>query len=259
MANEQSTRTIPSFQRYAALFGAVVIALGFVPVQLTEPSLPSATWFEGLIAVVPLMPISVLTLSTLSDRQLPAVLAAVLAVVFFGIGAVVTVSLASFSGGGMEMVILHGTALTLACSTSTLLASAVGQKTSSIAFGIFVFPVSVGVWSLAVMPIAYASALEVSSGRAFCIAEHSPNENELRSISGLRGLSFYTTRSGYRVGDTWYFHGLLLVEKTGAHGVYNWSPRNMQFQAVERPDLLFANPLTACEPRNEFFQQLGIF
>ncbi|MCZ4350916.1 hypothetical protein O4H61_00160 [Roseovarius aestuarii] len=259
MASEQRTRTTPSFQRHAAIFGAAVIALGFVPVPLTDPSLPRATWFEWMIAVVPLLPLAVLLLSALSHQWLPAAFASLFAMVFWGIGAVVTFVMMALSGGGTEMVILHGVALTLACGTSILLASAIGQKAKSIAFGIFLFPVVVGVWSLAVMPIAYASALEISSGRAFCVGEHSPTENELRSISGLRGLSFYTTRSGNKIGDTWYFHGLLLVEKTGAQGVYNWSPRHMQFQAVERPDLLFANPLAACAPRKEFFQQLGIF
>lgn len=258
MTTERRTRTIHSVQRYAAVFGATIIGFGFIPVPLTDPSLPKATWLEWFIAILPLMPFAILALSIVSRRRIPLVLAVVLALVFFGAGAFATIVLAALSGGGSEMVLLHGTALTLACGTSILLASAVGQKARWVALGVYTLPVLVGVWSLAMIPIAYSSAVEISSGRAFCIGEHSPNENELRSIVGLRGLSFYTTRSGYKIGDTWYFHGLLLVEENSNKGVYNWSPRNMQFQAVERPNLLIVTPSTACQPRKEFFQKLDV-
>lgn len=258
MVTERRARTISSVQRYAALFGAAIIGFGFIPVPLTDPSLPKATWLEWFIAILPLMPFAVLSLSIASRRRIPSVFARVLALVFFCAGAFATLVLMAFSGSGTEMVMLHGTALTLACSTSILLASAVRQKTRSVALGVYTLPVLVGIWSLAMMQIAYSSAVEISSGRAFCIGEHSPSKNELRSISGLRGLSFYTTRSGYKIGDTWYFHGLLLVEENGATDVYNWSPRNMQFKSVERPRLLIATPLTACNPKKYFFQKIGV-
>lgn len=258
MVTERRARTISSVQRYAALFGATIIGFGFIPVPLTDPSLPKATWLEWFIAILPLMPFAVLALSIASRRRIPSVFARILALMFFCAGAFATLVLVAFSGGGTEMVMLHGTALTLACGTSILLVSAVGQKAMSVAFGVYTLPVLVGIWSLAMVPIAYSSAVEIASGRAFCIGEHSPSKNELRSIAGLRGLSFYTTRSGYKIGDTWYFHGLLLVEENGATGVYNWSPHNMQFKSVERPRLLIATPLTACKPKKYFFQKLGV-
>lgn len=226
---------------------------------MTDPSLPKATWFEWLIAVLPLTPLVILTPSVASRRRMPAGFAAALALTFLCAGTLITFVMMALSGGGGEMVILHGTSLTVACATSILLASAVGQKARSVAFVLFMFPVLVGVWSLAMVPLAYSSAVEISSERAFCIGEHSPIKKELPSIAGLRGLSFYTTRSGYKVGDTWYFHGLLLVEDNGATSVYNWSPRNMEFQAVERPNSLIASPFSACEPRKKFLQQLDVF
>lgn len=254
----EDTNILSNAQRYAALVGAVIVALGFVPVPLTNPSLPKATWFEWSIAVLPLLPLAILAVSVVSRRRIPVVFAAILALVFSGAGAFVTILMSALSGGGTEMVILHGTALTIACATSFLLISTVGQKTTLVAFGAFVFPVLVGGWSIAMVPLAYSSAVEVSSSRAFCIGEHSPIQRELGSIIGLRGLSFYTTRSGYKIGDTWYFHGVLLVEEDGGLNVFSWSPSNMSFQVVERPQSLIASPFNACQPKNRFLQELNV-
>ncbi|MEM7076378.1 MAG: hypothetical protein AAF484_14895 [Pseudomonadota bacterium] len=258
MATKRKARTISNVQRYAALFGAAIIAFGFIPVPLTDPSLPEATWFERFIAILPLMPFAVLALSVVSRRKIPVVLAVVLALAFLSAGAFATLVLMALSGGGTELVLLHGTALTLACTTSILLASAVRQTAWSFAFGVYVIPVLVGIWSLAMVPFAYSSAIELSANRAYCIGEHSPIERELSSIFGLRGLSFYTTGSGYKIGDTWYFHGLLLVDDDGDLNAYNWSPRGMRFDAVERPGSLIANPLAACQPRNGFLDELNL-
>jgi len=213
---------------------------------------------EWFIAILPLMPFAVLTLSSVSGRRMPVDLTVVLALVLFLAGAFATLVLAALSGGGTKMVILHGTALTLACTTSILLVSGVSQKARSVAFGVYIFPVLVGVWSLATAPLAYSSAVEASANRAYCIGEHSLIERELRSIFGLRGLSFYTTRSGYRIGDTWYFHGLLLVEDDNGLNVYNWSPRGMRFNVVERPRSLIVSPFAACQPRNRFLEGLSL-
>jgi hypothetical protein len=189
---------------------------------------------------------------------MPVVFAAVLAMVFVSVGAFATVVMVALSGGGTEIVILHGTALTVACAASFLLVSTIGQKAMAVVFGIYIFPVLVGVWSLVVVPVAYSSAVEISSNRAFCVGEHSPTEKELDSIVGLRGLSFYTTRSGYKIGDTWYFHGVLLVEEDGGMNVFNWSPSNMSFQVVERPQSLIASPFNACQPKYRFLQELKV-
>lgn len=258
-STSEDTNIISSSQKITALIGAFIVAFGFIPIPLTDQSLPQATWFEWLIAVLPLLPLAILTLSLVFHRRIPLVFGAALAFWVLCAGAIVALAMMALSGGGKELVILHGTALTLACVTSVLFISRIGQKARQITLGIYAFPVLVGVWSLAMAPLAYSSAIKISSSRAFCIGEHSPITKELSSLFGLRGLSSYTTRSGYKIGDTWYFHGLLLVEDDGDTLVFNWSPRNMEFQAVERPRLLFANPFDACEPRKNFFQKLSLF
>lgn len=248
-----------NIQRYAAFIGAAIVALGFIPVPLVDPSLPKATWFEWTVALLPLMPIAILALSFVVRREMPVVLAAVCASAIFAAGALITFFLMALSGGGTELVVLHGVSLTLACAACILLVSDVGKRAKSMVLSVCLIPVLVGVWSLASAPLAYANAIEISSNRAFCVGEHSPIEKELGSIIGLRGLSFYTTRSGYKIRDTWYFHGLLLVEGDGEIVVYNWSPRYLEFQAVERPQQLIASPFGSCVPRKEFFQELNLF
>lgn len=257
MAAHRRAWIISNFQRYIALLGAVIIALGFAHYPLTEPSLPKANWLEWFIAILPLMPFAILVLSIVSRRRIPVVLAAILAIACLSVGAFVTFVLMALSGGGTAMVLLHGMALTLACTTSILLASALRQRAKSVAFGVYIFPVLVGAWSLAMVPLAYSSAVKASENRSYCIGEHSPVGRELSSIFGLRGLSLYTTRSGYKIGDAWYFHGLLLVEDDSGLNVYNWSPRGMRFDVVERPGALIANPFAACQPRHGFLEKLN--
>ena len=75
---------------------------------------------------------------------------------------------------------------------------------------------------------------------------------------GLRGFSFYTTLSGYKVGDTWYFHGVLLVDGSDGMEVYNWSPQSMNFHELENPGRMLVSPLNACLPREDFLQNLPV-
>jgi len=243
---------------YPALVGAGIIALGFMPIPLTDPILPRATWLEYCISVLPFLPVLILTFASLSNRRIPAVLAIVLALLVAVAGGLLTLFLSAFSGAGTEMVTIHGSTLTIALSTSILLMSACEKMTKTVASSLFLLPVLAGLWSLAMVPVGYAKATEISAARPFCIAAHSPIERELTSLLGLRGLSFYTTSSGYKLGDSWYFHGLLLVDDSEDLEVYNWSPRSMTFRRLERPRSMIARPLTACQPRADFLAKLPI-
>ena len=248
-----------SIQRYAALVGAVIIALGFLPIPLTVPPQAQAIWFVWLIVVSPLFPLALLAVSFVSGRKLPVKFAVAFAVVVLGVGIFVTLILSAFAGGGARMAMLHGTALTIACAATFLLVSSVGPKARLLAARAFAFSVFVGLWSLVAVPLAYASAVKSASGKAYCIGHHSPIPSELAAIQGLRGLFFYTKLSGYKSTSEWYFHGLLLVEEDAGISVYNWSPRRLQFQAVERPQLLTASPFHACVPRHNFLHEIDLF
>lgn len=260
MAGEtKSIKKASSPYLIAALIGAAVIAFGFIPIPLTDSQLPSATWPEYSISILPLLPFLILVLPFFSHGRIPVLLAVILTGLIAGVGGLLTFILLAFSGGGTEIVTMHGTALTIALGTSILLISACGQTTKKIASCLFVLPVLVGLWSLAMVPVTYAKAIEISAARPFCIAAHSPLEKELSSLIGLRGLTYYTTLSGYKLGDSWYFHGLLLVDDGGDLEVYNWSPRSMTFHKVERPGSLIASPISACQPRKNFLKDLPAF
>ncbi|MEP5758804.1 MAG: hypothetical protein ABJ327_05710 [Litoreibacter sp.] len=151
-----------------------------------------------------------------------------------------------------------GIALTIACGTSLLLISACGPATRRIAGYIFLLPVLVGVWSLAAAPVTYFKAKHIAGDRPYCIGAHSHVEEELISLFALRGLNFYTTRSGYKFNSSWYFHGVLLVYQEDGLEVYNWSPRAMRFDKVEKPDLLLVRPTLSCQPRNDFLRNLSV-
>ncbi len=243
---------------FAALAGASLIAFGFGPIPFTDTVLPRATWYEYCVSVLPILPLLIVTLCLLSHRHIPAILAIVLALLVAVIGGLITLVLLALSGAGTEMVTLHGTALTVTISSCIVLASTCGRIVKIIASGLFLLTVCAGLWSLAMAPFAYAKASEIASERSFCIAAHSPVERELTSLLGLRGFSFYTTLSGYKLGDAWYFHGLLLVDDGDDLEVYNWSPRSMSFNRLDEPRLMIASPFKACQPRDDFLKNLPV-
>jgi hypothetical protein len=239
-------------QRYAAYLGAFIVALGFAPASLANASLFHGSWVDWCLTALSFAPLIILTLSDLCKRSVPAVIAVAVSLLFLCTGTFVTVLLAALSGGGTEIVTLHGMAMTIACATSILLISPLGQSAKRIVLFAFGLPVLAGIWSLTAVPLLYSNAIDLAAGRAFCFGEHGSKSTGISSAFELRGFSFYTTRSGYKIGDTWYFHGLLLVEGGGETHVFNWSPRRMEFQPVMTPHRLFVSPFDACEPSKDF-------
>ena len=244
--------------QHAALFGAIVIAAGFLPLPLVDPSLPPATWLEYSISLLPLVPLLALTLSLVTSRRLPRVTAWVLVGAIAVLGGLLTVFLAAFSGGGSLMITAHGISLLIACGTTVVVVSTCGRRARTTAHVFFILPVVAGLWSLAMIPTAYINAAALSAKKHYCIAENTARKRALGSLANLRGFSFYTTSSGYRLGDQWYFHALLLTEDKNDLEAYNWSPRRMQFQKLKNPRLMMISPFSACTPRAKFLEELPI-
>lgn len=244
---------------YTALFGSGVIALGLLSVPLTNADLPRATWLEYTFSLLPLLPLLILTFGAISGRRLPVVPSRLLTSITFIVGALLTLFLAALSGGGSLMVTLYGVTLTTAVCTSIILTSAFGPMVLKYANVLLFAPVCVAFWSLAMIPITYAKASGIAATRPYCVASHSLVQNELLSLSGLRGFSFYTASSGYKLFDTWYFHGLLLVDDGDDVEVYNWSPRRLSFDRLVTPQKFVVSPLNACEPRSGFLEDLALF
>ena len=55
-----------------------------------------------------------------------------------------------------------------------------------------------------------SAATRLANDMPYCIAHHGPNES-VQSLSELRGLSLYTTRTGYKHYHRWAYHGVLIV------------------------------------------------
>lgn len=154
---------------------------------------------------------------------------------------------------GTGLAVMHGLSLTIAVVGSILLLSSQTMKITAV----LALPVSVAMWSLASVAAITLQANNISNGRPFCLAPHSPN-SDTQSFAQLRGLTFYSTSSGYKSTSRWYFHGILLVEAEGELEAYNWSPRRLAFHRIAQPQKFIVTPLTACTPQQDFWNTLSV-
>ncbi|MEP4199347.1 MAG: hypothetical protein ABJL99_27285 [Aliishimia sp.] len=234
----------------------LIIALGFTQVPITPENLGRGPiWGDVLvwvIAVAPLLPALAALIRLRVSAPLPKKVVIALAVLTGAFGILVSLLNAALSGVGTGLALMHGLSLTIAVVGSILLLS---SQTMKIAV-VLTVPVAVAIWSLASVAAVTLQANNISSGRPFCLAPHSPN-SDTQSFAQLRGLTFYSTSSGYKSTSRWYFHGVLLVETEGEIEAYNWSPRRLAFRRIEQPQKFIATPLTTCTPQREFWDTLS--
>ena len=107
-------------------------------------------------------------------------------------------------------------------------------------------------WSIVSGISAAAQALDIASGRPYCIAHTRPRPYvTLASIFDIRGTNFYTDVTGYKSTSRWYFHAVLVA----GNDYWNWSIRSMRFDRIERPHRQF-DLVGACEPTRGFLARL---
>ena len=123
--------------------------------------------------------------------------------------------------------------------------------------GLFV-AVTISASSLLAIFATATSASRVSQGDPYCISHHDRAE-PVASWAELRGLYFFTVESGFKVRSSWYFHGVMIVKGTGGSRYYNWSPRNMRFDLLDREADLVVRVEGMCEPRDAFLVSLPLF
>lgn len=241
-----------------------LIALGFTPVPLFPDSLGHGTgwlyWPIGVISVTALLPLALAILKATMRRPLNKLVAAGFAIVAGIIGTILSFLYATLTGIGTLLAVIHGLSLTLAVTTSILMLAAQSRPSPlKTAFAILlIIPVIVAVWSLISGGAVIWQTNRLADSRSFCVALHDRG-SAVRSYAQLRGLSFYTTASGYKNTPRWYFHGLLIVETQNGNDTYNWSPRRMKFQRIDYPERFFASPVEACLPREGFWETLSVF
>lgn len=209
------------------------------------------------IALAPLAPVVAacmwLAFGPVLSRRKASVASLALAV----LGLAFTLFWALLDGAGGLLTLLRGTAITSAVAFSVLLLSVpkpfLFAKPLLITGGV---ATAMSVWSLSAAWIVTSSAKTLANGRPFCVAHHDRGE-AVQRLADLRGLSFYTIVSGYKETSRWYFHGLLLISDSSGLIAYNWSPRKLRFDLLERPEIQFASPLSACTPRQGFWNNVS--
>lgn len=115
----------------------------------------------------------------------------------------------------------------------------------------------VALWSL-ITPFSVAwSARAIAEDASYCIARHQ-TDRPVRSWADLRGVSFHTNKSGYKDSSVWYLHRVMLVDRGSGVEAWNWSPRAMRFDRLERADELSVTSFDACRPKPGFLDGLPI-
>ncbi|QAY78437.1 hypothetical protein [Sphingosinicella sp. BN140058] len=109
-------------------------------------------------------------------------------------------------------------------------------------------PTTAAILSLAGAAWISIAAFHIAGGARHCLARSDDGPAPIDGLWDLRIFAFYTTGSGYKNTSRWYFHGLLVVGAPGGREVYNWSPRRLRFDRLQRPDIFIHNVRAACEP-----------
>jgi hypothetical protein len=162
--------------------------------------------------------------------------------------------LAVIAVGGSPLLFLEGTMLTLAVAASPHLLSR-GDDGPTAAALVMIWPALHGLWSLMVVPCIAVSAIRTAADRPYCIAQHR-DTRALRSWADLRGLSLYTTRTGYKSTSHWYLHAVMIVEDATEMPVFNWSFGGLRFERLAEPDWLLEPAGSECWPEPGFLSRL---
>ncbi|MDW3205673.1 MAG: hypothetical protein R8L07_09010 [Alphaproteobacteria bacterium] len=210
-----------------------------------------------VVLIAPVIPLFLVVLHRFHPMLMSQHCASFLAGCVWVFGSILTLLAAMLGGAGDVLVLLQGSAIGAAIIAALLAfrSESSGRKRRWIASGCQAFAVSAAIWSLSVVAIVVVQAETLAENRRFCIGGHF-RDDKVTSFLDLRGFSFFTTASGYKMGQVWYFHGVLLVEAEGGNEVYNWSPSRMRFDQVENPKSFLANPAHACTPRIDYWTSL---
>ena len=157
----------------------------------------------------------------------------------------------TFSGPEFPFIVLQA----LAGSAAVIGAAALLEGRTRLAMTSAAFPVLIAAWSLGAAAVAAGGAVRVADGRDYCIARH--GGPAIRGWPELRGVALYTDRTGYKSTSRWFFHAILLVEDGDKDAAFNWSPRRMRWEMLERPERLIEPVRGSCEPSPAFLRRLA--
>lgn len=242
------------------VFAALIFA-GFQ--QPFDTTLFAPTWnaSKAVLVLVWSTPalIAIIAVLTIVLRQpvSPALIVPI-AIAVFLVGLLLTLVSTAFSSPHATLLTLaHGGALSVAVASSVLGLSIgrIGLLGAGSAFLGMGLSAIAAVWSLLSVPSVAVQANRVSAGYPFCLSHHGPS-SDVNAVWDLRGLSFYTTDSGFKSTSGWFFHGILIVDATDGRLFFNWSPRRLRFDRVDHPERFVASVRNLCVPSSTFWSDL---
>ena len=240
-----------SRRNWFVIGATTVVAIGLLPAPLdlwTPPGIAMALLclFPALLAVI----------HVTTSLRLHPIAATLLMVITIAVGSVVTAGVAVF-GTGSLMTVAAGIALVLGI-TGMLRHMEHGTGQSRVAIGTLALAGLAGAWSLVSGVVAVTSAAVIAGESPYCLAHHGAL-GPVESLAALRGLSFYTTETGYKSTSRWYLHGILTVTGPDGDSYFNWSPRRLRFDPLPNPERLIASPLDHCAPIPGFLRTLPLW
>lgn len=252
----------------AFLLSSFVILLGYFPVypifdtffiwQRVSNYLVVLIFY--LVGFAPLFPLLCSIIVVFTRFRLPRIIGIGISLIVGIFGLTISWIQAGFSGAGAYMSLLYGVTLTMAVSYSVLAISQQNKRNgcSRYSWMFMTVPIIVSIWSLAAVPTILWYSDNISSGRPFCIAKNASSEKQIKTLADLRGLSFFTTESGFKMNSHWYFHGVLIVKSNSRNLVFNWSPRTFSFNRIDNPERYYGRPDLACKPIKNFWHTVSV-
>lgn len=252
----------------AVVLVGVIILLGFFP-RPADMDFASAfgTKNTGVyltklaVQVSPAIPLVLCLIYAFSIFRLNIAWTITFSVIIGLVGALLTLSVAAFSGPGFEIVFAQGTSLTLAIVGGVLLLTAKldeWAKTRVMAVSGLTAGILAALWSLFSAVSVVYQTVQLTQGLPFCLAYHSNEIAEIEAFSDLRGFSFYTTKTGYKDSSSWFFHAVLIVDTENEIRLYNWSPRNLRFYPVKLRSRLIIPIGNSCLPQADFWRKMSV-
>lgn len=204
------------------------------------------------IVAAPVLPLASALLARHTRLRLPGLVLVPLTVCAAVLGFLLT--LAAMVDCGSALAFLEGLMLTLAVVGGLQM---LGRATEAgeLAALLMTFPTLMALWSLATVPAAAISAQRLAAGHPYCIARHGA-QGPIQSWTDLRGLSLYTTRTGYKSTSHWYLHAVLIVQEE-VISVKNWSYGAMGFTPLAHPGRLAEPAGFECTPEPGFLSTLA--
>lgn len=203
----------------AFLTFSLLIVFGFIlnPMPSLSAESPEYRLIAALCLLAPTVPLLIYLRRIALPRTAAPTRAKAGAILCLLFGLVLTFFyLFAGSSASTDISELHGVSLTLAAASSVLWLDFehLQRRWKILTVAGLCFAGFAAAWSLSLVPAVVIRTNQVADGHPFCLARHGPAE-PIESFWELRGFSFYTTWTGYKSTSTWYYHGILIVDRGG--------------------------------------------